>query len=398
MRKRELPSLYSERWLRDTRLQEVLRVLNEYGETRVAGGAVRNALLGVAVADVDLATVLLPEEVMRLSKIAGFGVHPTGLDHGTVTVTHAGAAFEVTTLRKDMVTNGRHAVVSFTDNWRQDAARRDFTFNAMYCDSEGKIYDFTAGYADVLKHRVKFVGRPSQRIREDWLRILRFFRFNAQYGKGKLDEAGFKACVRLRTGLKSLSAERLRQELFKLLAGKRAVEVLKLMSASGILKIILPHTEEYRTVRRLPADPVLRLFVLAQEPLALKDRLRLSNVDASRLQVLSSVPNLSPSLKSAEQRRMLHHVGVENWRDAVQLSWARSRAGLDDPAWVELLELPKHWTPPGFPIKGSDLLAAGFAAGPKVGHVLAALEDWWVASDFTPSKADLLMRAGRYRE
>jgi poly(A) polymerase len=398
MPKHELPSLADEAWLKEPRLQNVLRVLNSDGETRVAGGAVRNALLGVPVADVDIATTLLPDQVMRISKAAGFGVHLTGIEHGTVTVVNDGAAFEVTTLRNDIETDGRHAVVSFTHDWAEDAARRDFTVNALYCDLSGNIYDFTNGYMDILKRKVRFVGVPSQRIREDYLRILRFFRFHAYYGKGKTDEAGMKACVRLKAGLKTLSAERVRQELLKLLVGPNAVKVLKLMAEAGILKIILPHTDEWRILCRLPVDAVLRTFVLAKEPSALKDRLRLSNVDADRLQSLASAPDLSPSLSQPERRRLLYHIGVERWHDAVHLGWAKSRAKSDDVNWSELLALPGTWTPPVLPVKGADIVAAGFAPGPKVGQVLAALEDWWVASDFTPTKDDLLARVGRYKD
>jgi poly(A) polymerase len=398
MPKHELPSLAGELWLNEPRLQNVLRVLNTDGETRVAGGAVRNSLLGAPVADVDLATTLLPEQVMQISKAAGFAVHLTGIEHGTVTVVHESAAFEVTTLRNDIETDGRHAVVSFTDDWAEDAARRDFTINAMYCDASGKIYDFTDGYADILKQKVRFVGEPLQRIREDNLRILRFFRFHAHYGKGKPDADGFKACVRLKAGLKTLSAERLRQELLKLLVGAHAVKVLRVMAESGILGVILPHTDEWRVLCRLPADAVLRLFVLAKTPLTLKDRLRLSNDDADRLQSLASAPDVSPSLSQPERRRLLYHIGVDRWRDAVHLGWAKSRAKSDDVNWSELLALPGTWTPPMLPVKGADIVAAGFAPGPKVGQVLAALEDWWVASDFTPTKDDLLARVGRYKD
>jgi poly(A) polymerase len=398
MPQRELPSLADADWLCEPRLQEVLRVLNVGGETRVVGGAVRNALLGVAVADVDLATTLRPEQVTMISKQLGFGVHPTGIDHGTVTVVNDGAAFEVTTLRNDIETDGRRAVVSFTHDWSQDAARRDFTINAMYCDGDGKIYDFTNSYEDIFKRKVRFVGIAPARIREDYLRILRFFRFHAWYGHGKPDEAGFKACVCLRSGLKTLSVERVRQELLKLLAAPMAVKVLKLMAEAGILKIILPHTEDWRLMCRVPNDALLRLFVLAQRPEDLKVDLRMSNAEALRLHWLVSAPLLSPALTQEERRRLLYHVGVAGWSDAVQLSWAKSRAKRDDAAWAELLDLPQHWLVPKFSVAGVDLLLAGFAPGPEVGRTLAALEDWWVASDFKPTRNELLVRAGRYKD
>ena len=398
MPKRELPSLRDEPWLGEPRLQNVLRVLNESGETRVAGGAVRNALLSEAVADIDLATVLVPEVVMRVAKAAGFGIHPTGLDHGTVTLSHKGAAFEVTTLRLDVETDGRHAVVAFTTDWAQDAARRDFTINAMYCDADGKIYDYTTGYQDIRKRKVRFVGRANLRIREDYLRILRFFRFHARYGKGAPDEAGLKACVRLKTGLRELSVERVRQELLKLLATPAAVKTLKLMADTGILKVILPHTDEWRVLRRLPVDVMLRLFVLSKEPLSLQERLRLSNVEAKRLAAMVEAPVVSPALTAAERRRILYQIGVEAWGDTVHLSWAQGRAKPDDAEWLALLTLPSQWPVPVMPVNGAALLAAGFPAGPKLGQALAALEDWWVASDFKPGRDDLLARATRYKD
>jgi poly(A) polymerase len=395
MAKADMPSLAHAPWLRDPRLQTIMRALVAEGDTRVVGGAVRNALLGQPVADVDLATVLLPATVMRIGKDAGFGVHPTGLEHGTITLSHEGAVFEVTTLRRDVATDGRRAVVAFTTDWAEDAARRDFTVNAMYCDWQGKCFDFTGGYADLLKRKVKFVGAARTRIREDALRILRFFRFHASYGKSTPDAAGLAACTALRTSLKKLSAERVRQELFKLLAAPRAVETLKIMARHNILRQIIPHTEEWGVVSKLPADPVLRLFVLAKHPDGLKAGLRLSNADAQRLDQLMAAPALTPALHDTERRRMLYHLGVSAWHDAVHLSRARARSKA---GWQTLLDLGESWQVPVFPLRGSDLLGAGLAPGPRVGQVLAALEDWWVASDFKPGKQDLLARLGRYRD
>lgn len=396
MPKPELPSLREQAWLNEPRLQAVMRALNAKGETRVAGGAVRNALLGVPVADVDLATVLLPNEVIAAAKAAGFGVHPTGIDHGTVTVTHQRAAFEVTTLRRDIETDGRHAVVSFTTDWAEDAARRDFTINAMYCDSSGKIFDYTKGYQDIQKWRVKFVGDASERIREDYLRILRFFRFHAWYGKNAPDKKGLEACVTLKSGLKKLSVERIRQELMKTLAAPNAIKTLKLMAESGVLKIILPHTEQWNVLERLPADAILRLFVLARDPRKLKDRLRLSNEDAARLAALYAAPDVSKALSEVERRRILYHLGASGWRDAVDLSLAQSKSKLNDPKWMALRDVPNSWVPPRMPVKGTDLIGIGLHPGPKMGQVLSALEDWWVANDFTPTRQDLMARVSRY--
>jgi poly(A) polymerase len=398
MPKRELPLLQNEAWLNEPRLQKVLQVLNVEGETRIAGGAVRNALLGVAIGDVDLATILLPQQITDVAKRAGFGAHPTGIDHGTVTVTHDKAAFEVTTLRRDVETDGRHAVVAFTENWAEDAARRDFTINAMYCDALGKIYDYTKGYQDIQKRKVRFVGEASARITEDYLRILRFFRFHAWYGKNPPDAEGLEACVKLKAGLKKLSVERVRQELLKLLAAPNAVDTLQVMATTSVLKVVLPHTEQWRTLERLPADQLLRLFVLAKQPGKLKERLRLSNDDASRLQAMTVAPHITPAFSEAERRRVLYQLGAKGWRDAVSLSHAQSKAKADDPTWLALGDLASTWVAPRLPVKGTDLIGVGMHPGPKMGQVLSALEDWWVANDFTPTRQDLMARVGRYRD
>ncbi len=390
----KLPSLARAKFLRQPQLQKLLSVLNAEGEARVAGGAVRNALLKVPVADVDVATTLPPERVMALSKAAGFAAHPTGIDHGTITVVAEQIPYEVTTLRRDVETDGRRAKVQYTDDWAADAQRRDFTMNALYCDQNGKLFDFSTGYRDLLRKRVRFVGVPGQRIREDYLRILRFFRFHARFGKGAPDKTGLAACIRLSKGLDGLSAERIHQELLKLLAAPGAVATLKVMARGGILTHIVPHTEEWRVIGRLPPDPLLRLFVLARDPAGLQSRLRLSNAEAGRLAALARNPSPTPLLRPMEQKVLLHMMGAESWRDAVRLAWARSRAPLDDRTWKRLLRLPERWDIPAFPLNGHDLIASGMAPGPELGQVLSHLEDWWVASGFTASKAELLARRG----
>jgi poly(A) polymerase len=388
-----LPNLSNAAWLSETRLQQVMAVITRGGgEVRVAGGAVRNALLGEPIADVDLATTMLPQDVMRVCKEAGFGVHPTGFEHGTVTVVNGGMPFEVTTLRRDVETDGRRAVVAFTSDWAEDAMRRDFTMNAMYCDAAGKIYDFTDGYADLLRNRIRFVGDAKMRIKEDYLRILRFFRFHARFGKGAADKVGLAACAKLKSGLKKISAERIRQEIFKLVTAPRAVATLKIMAAAGVLKAIIPCTDDWRLIGRLPEDSVLRLYGLAKKPEVLKDVLRLSNVEAQRIDDLLVAPELSLRLKAAERRALLYHLGKQAWTDAVQLNWAKGRVSKLDAKWQALLDLPQHWPIPKLPINGQDLLAAGIASGPYMGEVLRGLEDWWVASDFAPTREELLER------
>ena len=372
----KLPSLAAEAWLNEPALQRLFATLAAAGgEGRVAGGAVRNALLGEAVTEVDVATTLSPEQVTAACAAAGMKVHPTGIEHGTVTVVVDHHPFEVTTLRHDVETDGRRAKVRFTDDWDADAQRRDFTMNALYCDARGTVHDFVDGWPDVQRRRVIFVGDPEQRIAEDYLRILRFFRFHARYGHGAPDAAGLAACTRLKAGLDGLSAERIRQEMFKLMSAPGAVDTLKLMAGQGILSQLLPYTEDWRVLQRLGADPLLRLAVLAK-----------------RLEALASLLPPSPALRPTEQRAILYHMGPEAWRDLVQVAWARSDAASDDAEWKTLLELPERWSIPVLPVSGRDLLAAGMSPGPEIGVMLSKLEDWWVASDFQPSRDELLKR------
>lgn len=398
-RKSNLPSLADAPWLNAKGLQKLLAAIAQAGgEARVAGGAVRNTLMGLDVADVDVATTLAPRDVMKVAKAQGFQVHPTGIDHGTVTVVAKGKPYEVTTLRRDIETDGRRAVVAFTSDWAEDAARRDFTINAMYCDAAGGLTDFNDGIGDLRKRRVRFVGKPSQRIAEDYLRILRFFRFHARFGRGAPDAVGLAACARLKAGLRKLSAERVRQEILKLLEAPGAVPTLIVMAETGILKLVVPYTEQWRDIQRLPQDGVLRLFVLAKQPLELKTALKLSNAEDQRLQRLADAPVVSPAFTTTEQRRLLYQVGVDAWRDAVALGLARSRVKKDSSDWAEMMALPERWAVPSFPIKGSDLKGIGIAPGPGMGKILQALEDWWLASDFKPGKDELLARARSLRD
>lgn len=402
--KKELPSLKRQKWLKAPDVQRVLKAL---GDARVAGGAIRNALLGEPVLEVDIATALSPEKVMEIGEKSGFGVHPTGLSHGTVTLTLDKRPFEVTTLRRDVETDGRRAKVAFTSDWAADAMRRDFTMNALYCDAEGNMLDFADGYADVLKKRVRFVGNPSARIREDYLRILRFFRFHARYGKGAPDKAGLAACARLRKGLTQLSAERIRQELFKLLVAPRAVPTLQIMQKQGILRVISPLLRDIPSLKRMAAideknklvpDPLLRLQILATDARPLADALRLTRKEIARLEALGKHMPPTPKLRDNERRAILHAIGEECWRDSVRIAWARSRALLADKAWRDLLRLPDKWQSPVFPLKGADLVAAGIKPGPEIGRFLNDLEDWWVAAGFKPGKDELLARLGQLKK
>ena len=381
-------------WLQEPHLQHLLAALED---ARVAGGAVRNALLGVAVTEVDVATSLSPDEVMKRAVAAGFSVHPTGLEHGTVTVAREGVAFEVTTLRHDVETDGRRAKVAFTDDWQADAWRRDFTMNALYCSASGEVFDPVSGMDDLRGRRVRFVGEPAARIAEDYLRILRFFRFFAQYGEGVPDADGLAACAALKAGLKQLSAERVRQELMKLLVAPGAVGAVEAMATAGVLGEVLPGAD-VAVFGRMAAidlregfapDAVLRLAALAPR-MDVKQALRLSNAEAVRLDNLATASSLSPAMDDAELRRARYALG-DSYAHAVRLSWARS----DEAAWAAAYALADAPVPV-FALKGSDLLALGFKPGPDVGRVLRSLEEVWIKSDFSASKEALLQKGAEW--
>lgn len=402
------PSLAGADWLSDARLQRVLAALAaEGGEARVAGGAVRNALLDEPVGDMDVATTEVPMRVVELARRAGLEVHPTGLDHGTVTVVakdgDGSRAFEVTTLRIDVETYGRHAQVAFTDDWTADAQRRDFTMNALYCDGAGTVFDPVGGFPDILERRVRFVGEPQERIREDFLRILRFFRFQARYGQSDPDADGLAACVALQEGLETLSAERVRQEMLKLLVAPGAVPVLRTMVETGIAARILPTGPDVARFARmagidaeedLKPDPLLRLAAMAlagpDDAATLRRALRLSNAEYGRLQhLVLSVPP-TPALRDNERRIVLYQMGQQGYCDAVRFSWSSDDRAFTTEDWAELLRLPAHWAVPRFPVSGADLASRGVPAGPDMGRILKHLEDWWMAAGFPADKHAVL--------
>lgn len=395
------PRLANAEWLQAPDTQAVIAAITAGGgEARIVGGAVRNTLMARPVTDIDVATTVRPEDVLERARAAGFDAIPTGLSHGTVTVIASHKPFEVTTLRRDVETHGRHATVAFTEDWSTDAHRRDFTINALYCDAQGRLYDHTSGLEDLANHRVRFIGRAEDRIAEDYLRILRFYRFTAEYADGSIDREGHEACAAMQEGLDLISAERIRTELLKLLAAPHAPIVVSEMDEAGLIVRVLGAPADVVTFARLaaieaeldlPPDPIRRLIALAAlAPVApLRDRLRLSNAEAARFSNLALPdPPFDPAETDDPAKRFIYRHGPETFRDGVLIAWARDLASQrSDPARRALLQLASAWTAPVFPVSGKDVLALGLPPGPVVGDILDDLENWWIAAGFPTDTA-----------
>ncbi len=396
-------------WLDRGEVARLLALLDRDGEeARVVGGAVRNALMRIPVEEIDVATTALPEEVMRRAQAAGLKVKPTGIEHGTVTVIIDGKPFEVTTLRQDVETYGRKAKVVFGRDWTADAERRDFTINALSASANGKVYDYVGGVADIAARRVRFIGEPSQRIAEDYLRILRFFRFHAWYGEGAPDVAGLHACIAARAGLEMLSRERVRMELLKLLLAPHATPTLAVMAETGLLGAVLggvPYLASFENMAKveaaigIAADAVRRLGALSvtvkEDGERLAERLRLSNAEAEQLAALDGWWRVLPASGERGARALLYRVGPQTFADRVLVAWSRSDAGAADGAWHGLAKLPQRWTIPAFPLKAADFTRRGIAAGPVLGAALRSAEESWIAADFPAERAALAAIADR---
>jgi poly(A) polymerase len=390
-------------WLKDGAVARLLAVLNRDGEeARVVGGAVRNALLQLPVGEIDVATTAVPQDVIRRVKAAGWKAVPTGIEHGTVTVVIDKHPFEVTTLRQDVETFGRKARVAFGRDWVADAQRRDFTINALSASAAGEVFDYVGGLDDIAARRVRFIGDPGQRIAEDYLRILRFFRFHAHFGSGAPDGAGLAACIRARAGLDRLSRERVRMELVKLVVAPRAAATLGVMADSGILGTVLggvayvasfEKLAEREAALGLEPDPARRLGALGvavlEDAERLAERLRLSNAEADRLLALDGWWRVASAAGEQLAHVLLYRLGPQSFVDRVLLAWSRAAADAGDADWRALVSLPQRWTAPIFPIKSADFLRRGVPKGPALGAALRAAEAAWIAADF-PLTRDVL--------
>ena len=398
-------------WLQWPQTQSLIAAFAAHPEgLRFVGGAVRDALLGRDVQDVDAATVLLPSETMALLEKYSIRVIPTGVAHGTVTAVIQGKSFEITTLRKDVTTDGRHAEVAFTDDWKMDASRRDFTMNALYLSPSGELFDYFDGVADARQGHVRFIGDANKRISEDFLRILRFFRFYAHYGQGQPDEDALAACATHASYITTLSGERIQHEMFKLLQANEVFPTLEHMQRQQILSYALgipvsdcsvfarldAIVEQERLI--VPSAIKLACFMLAaavsheDATTKLVSRLRLSNhIERLIHLVMMYYTSISPSATLAEQKRLLRKLGMEDFVWALLMSWAGGNEAINvSHPYHEMLNLAEHWQPPAFPVNGNDLMERGIKQGKELGDLLEMLEAQWEDSDYTLSKDALL--------
>ncbi len=372
--------------------------------SRFVGGCVRNTLMERDVDDIDIATQLTPQRVMDALDAAGVRAIPTGIDHGTVTAISGGAPYEITTLRRDVETDGRRAVVAFTEDWSEDAQRRDFRLNALYAEPDGRVHDpIAGGLADALAGRVIFIGDADDRLREDYLRILRFFRFNAWYGAG-IDPEGLAACGRQKAGLEKIAAERIWKEFRRLLAAPQPADALSAMADSGVLEITLPGVRVrgvervtrlvgIELVESLPPDPMRRLMALLPRDSGVvretSSRLRLSNAERDRLTAgVGDSADVMSDLTDRAARARLYRIGAQAFIDRVVWESAQSGGPLDARLRA-LIDVAERWTRPEFSIGGAEVAAAGIPPGPLTGEILRELEDWWIEGDFAADRLQL---------
>lgn len=395
-------------WMTAKETRDVIAALTAKGaEVRFVGGCVRDAILGRPVKDVDIATHDDPQKVMELLKAAGIRAIPTGIEHGTVTAVTGKAHFEITTLREDVETHGRRATVAFTDDWEADAARRDFTFNAISCGPDGTIYDPFGGIEDLKAGRVRFVGDAETRIKEDVLRLLRFFRFHAWYGRGLPYSAGLAACRNLAHLLPNLSGERVAAETLRLLGAEDPSPVFALMRQEGVLTHFLAEAQNVTRLTALVAlergyretDALRRLAAVLEADAAgaraVARRLRLSNADSERLIALTAPESPVTVTNDAKQRRReIYALTVPRYRDLVLIAWAEAKAarGAEDEVYAAMIAAADSWEETKLPVKGRDVLALGVENGPEVGRLLKDIEAWWIENDFQPDREACLSR------
>ena len=392
-------------WMRSDSIKSLFKALPE-DSLRFVGGCVRNAIWGEDVGDIDLACQLEPQAVVEALTAAGIRHVPTGITHGTVTAVIEGKPYEITSLRRDVETDGRRATVAYTTDWTEDAQRRDLTMNALYADISGQIFDPTGqGLADLKSRKFRFVGDAEQRVQEDYLRILRFFRFLALYGgQEKVDAASLKACREHQAGIKKLSAERVWMELKKLLSANNPVRACHIMLTNGILETVLPEANNVDGLEALlrlepreniKPDPLLRIMAMsAREPLQmalLSKRLKMSKSETARLRGWADDDaQLSTDMPERERMAAIYKSGKSVIIDRARLRAAGETDPIQSSRWMSFADFAMRWQPPVFPLTGKDLAKAGVPKGPGMGKALKALEALWIRSGFSTEKPQLL--------
>lgn len=381
--------------------QEILDIFDALApaEVRFVGGCVRDAILGIPTKDIDLCTTLLPEEVMEHLTEKNIKVVPIGVEFGSVMAVHNSTSFEITTLRKDIACDGRHAEVSFSTDFKEDAARRDLTVNAMSCDLSGNLYDYFNGQQDLAEKHIRFVGNAEERVQEDVLRILRFFRFYAQIGAKTMDEEGLTACINHAKLLCNLSGERIQQEMLQLLALPHPIRTLEVMRDENILPHILLGKPDLSGLKKLLAlpheiDPIVHLAAIMRELAskemhvkALAERWRLSKEQRTQLVQLSLPPfTIEANTNIDTQKKTIRKVGNQRFIEMVLLQWAHDFKNNYQP----MIDLATDWEIPLFPVQGKDLIAMGFEPGVDMGELLAKAEEWWEESQYKPGKEEIL--------
>lgn len=388
-------------WFSDPKSIRIQQLIKEAGGTsRFVGGCVRDAILGIASSDLDICTDLKPEATLRALDVSGVKVIPTGLRHGTITAVIEGQSFEITTLREDIETDGRHAKVRFTDDWEKDAARRDFTFNALSLNSDGRLYDYFGGIADLKAGLVRFIGDPKQRIEEDYLRILRYFRFSARFAKSELHAPSLAACGQLKEGLLQLSKERVTKEILGLLSADQPQIAMQHMNAEGVWSILFGGSANTDRLASLLShelqtpDPILRLAALTANRDKKVDKmfsgLRLSNAQRKRLKSVWPFETLNTD--ESRVKEQVYQLGRSCFLDRITLLMAATEAFQNLQklrGFAQICEIPE------FPIRGLDLLEAGMPPGPEIKVTLLELEKFWIDQKFKPTKAELLARLSR---
>lgn len=405
-----------EPWITAPATIKVMDALCQNGaDVRFVGGCVRDAIAKRPVKDIDIATPDKPKDVQTLLVNAGIRAEPTGIDHGTITAICDGETFEITTLRKDVETFGRRAVVAFTDDWIVDSSRRDFTINALSANRDGDVYDYHNGILDLAHGQIRFIGSAEDRVSEDFLRIMRFFRFYGHYGRPPCDKNAFLACRKYADQLKGISAERIREELLKIVMAPDAADVFLLMREAHVLGAILPEATSIGRLRSaswlanrgivvdgMRPDPIRRLGAVLgsdADTSSVASRLRLSNRESHRLAEMAKLSGkLEPLIDESAIRRLIHAEGAEAVQDAAILAWASRLADMarlpaaETQARLAQLETAFSWTSPSLPISGSDAQAMGLLRGPKIGRALRAVEDWWAEGDFHADREQCLER------